>query len=1157
MKRIIVMTAGLAVVAAGVVGCLSAQLRSEDPQTRLAAVGEVKEQAVLQEIAQGAQYQDDVRVAAMKRLTDPQDLWRIWSENEGKPEIARGALDAFKDDDCLVRVSLSPRTNEALVAVGRLSTLAACSNVAVNCTAPSVQLAAFRKFLEQTQDEEALRYALEHGGMRGAGVKYAPEAPEGARSIEDENRLLALKRIIKPKTLFSVANESSGAAAHYAFGGLIHRGALNDVVMLLCAQPASKFLSGGENGDISDASAEKFVDKFPDARQHIVLARDAKSFAVAKAAVARITDVRVLSELLATDRPGMPACAFARLRALKAFDACMDALCSYPIERLTSEGAEKLVAGVGDAKQLERLARDAKSFAVAQAAVARVTDAKVLSALVATDRPDMPACAFARLLAIKAFGEAADALCTYPVERLSSEDAEKIVAKFTDAKLLEKFARGAKSQSVVKAAVAQISDDSVLFEVARDAKDEELFKLALGRVGDQKVFESITLAGGERSDYAISLLKDGAYVLSLLDKGEAGAVRNALAKKLDVKDISAEMCEKEKDGAVREILRARASDDVKAEITQRRKDRIKKAIAVAENDAKELGAIFAKGKMSKDNARALAVAYKGRAILFKKAKVEKVGSGRDSSGKNAKIVTFAVENPYGPTFKPITVQGTFGEKAATGLAKDQVVTVLGVVEDPADESSVSIGDAAVASGDDVSGLEASLDGSMSDEALDSMADEKGESAGRRFAESQGLKVPDPEVLVAEAKKRAEEEVQKKKAAEKAAKAEKEKQKVKGDGAKGQASAVASDASAKSAAQVLQKLREQFKSPEVAVTSGIAALTDLLKGSNPKLYWTLTLFPLIVGMLMLLFGQRHFKKLLFLVIAYAVYLVSSELLPLVMPLIKSVRPIADKPEIVAVGGAVVIGLVLAILYPIFMVFMGVLPVAIAAVACGVDVMKPDIIWTAAAGVCALLALILYKRLKIPVSAILGAALVMVGIVFLQKWNLRPYVVLGIFVGLTLWGIFVQCAFTARRKPKKGSAKPDEGQDGQPPPSPPDAPTGPGVPKKPVAPRAPSILSAPRRFSGPVAPKRKVVAKKPRPLKPTPLAAPAASAEPAEPEAPAELEPVALAELEPVAPAEPVPAAPEPAEPAPAAPAADDVPDLPEVADLPETPTPPES
>ena len=48
------------------------------------------------------------------------------------------------------------------------------------------------------------------------------------------------------------------------------------------------------------------------------------------------------------------------------------------------------------------------------------------------------------------------------------------------------------------------------------------------------------------------------------------------------------MCEKEKDGAVREILRARASGDVKAELAQRRKDRVKKAIAIAENDAKEL-----------------------------------------------------------------------------------------------------------------------------------------------------------------------------------------------------------------------------------------------------------------------------------------------------------------------------------------------------------------------------------------------------------------------------------------------------------------------------------------------------------------------------------------------------------------------------------------
>ena len=289
-------------------------------------------------------------------------------------------------------------------------------------------------------------------------------------------------------------------------------------------------------------------------------------------------------------------------------------------------------------------------IAVAQAAVARVDDAKVLSDLVATDRPDMPACAFARLLEIKAFDAAADAVCKYPVERLTSDGAEKLVAKFTDAKSLEKFARGAKSPSVVKAAVAQISDDNVLFEVARDAKDEELFKLALGRIGDQKVFESITLAGGERSDYAISLLKDGAYVLSLLNKGEAGGVRNALAKKLEVKDISAEMCEKESDGAVREILRARASDDVKAELTQRRNDRVKKAIAVAENDAKELGALFARVEPSRDDVQALAEAYKGRAILFKKAKVREIGRGRDASGKMAKIVTFSGSPPKAAAF---------------------------------------------------------------------------------------------------------------------------------------------------------------------------------------------------------------------------------------------------------------------------------------------------------------------------------------------------------------------------------------------------------------------------------------------------------------------------------------------------------------------------
>ena len=44
----------------------------------------------------------------------------------------------------------------------------------------------------------------------------------------------------------------------------------------------------------------------------------------------------------------------------------------------------------------------------------------------------------------------------------------------------------------------------------------------------------------------------------------------------------------------------------------------------------------------------------------------------------------------------------------------------------------------------------------------------------------------------------------------------------------------------------------------------------------------------------------------------------------MPHLKAVPYLADQPEIVAVGGAVIVGLVLAILYPILIIALCVLP-----------------------------------------------------------------------------------------------------------------------------------------------------------------------------------------------------------------------------------------
>lgn len=181
--------------------------------------------------------------------------------------------------------------------------------------------------------------------------------------------------------------------------------------------------------------------------------------------------------------------------------------------------------------------------------------------------------------------------------------------------------------------------------------------------------------------------------------------------------------------------------------------------------------------------------------------------------------------------------------------------------------------------------------------------------------------------------------------------------------------------------------------EVAVDA-VTGFVNTFK-DTASLYWLITLYSVVVGAAMTYVGRRYFKTLLFLVGAFSVYV--------------PVHCFAS--ELIAIVCAVVAGLVMILMYPVFVFIMGVTVWAIVLIVCGVEPGQIGTIHALIGCVFGVAAIIFRKHIVIPVSAWSGAWLLALGLAFLfGGMNPILFALLGLL--FTGSGILVQYKFTAK-------------------------------------------------------------------------------------------------------------------------------------------------
>lgn len=705
MKRLLIVVS-LAAIVMTFIGCQSMALKSSDANERMKAVKAITEQEELLEIARNKDYKNDVRLNALSRLTKQRGIWRVWCENGENQEIADKALDLLDEEDLLARVALlhsyeesaeekeeressekrngmalgaaslavniggaaaaskandtggkvaagvgakaasiglaaafseqkapepnmSMRTNEALIAVGKLKTLPAISTVALSSTIESVQLNALRRLLYATKDVQTLKDVACEGCLRNAKVTRYRNLDGDGENILRQNKIIAIRLIQDSAALTNVIDRGYGESRKYAFARLIQMKDFDVAAQMLCKYDIGTFLSVANNRDISDANAAKLVARFSGERNFIKLALDAKSLAVAKVAAERV------------------------------------------------------------------------------------------------------------------------------------------------------------------------KDESALLSIARKTSVFDIFKSAICRISDERSYEDIVLAGGNKSEYAIGLLRDTDYILMVFGKADNYVVRTALAKKIAVKDITTERCSNEKNDSIKKILfdrattdvqlevllasaqddfrlwaaerisashitvdlcesethlptrralRKRAPDYVKSELAKRRVEKIKKAVTIAEKDGKELLELVATKKRDQIDAKKVAAIFSGRLLLFRNTEMWNNqlhfnGTSLHDFKNKTPLRNGCLVNtpPRSPKAIYIEIAFDFGHPGVKErLSQGDSVSVAGIVNPGRSQSSLSLDGDVITPNDELERIIRILDTWDPDEvSLDLMLKGNAKSPTMRYAESVG------------------------------------------------------------------------------------------------------------------------------------------------------------------------------------------------------------------------------------------------------------------------------------------------------------------------------------------------------------------------------------------------------------------------------------
>lgn len=301
---------------------------------------------------------------------------------------------------------------------------------------------------------------------------------------------------------------------------------------------------------------------------------------------------------------------------------------------------------------------------------------------------------FARLIQLKAYDQIVAVMCKYDI---SNKIADQAVSHLpAEQKYYEELALKAKLNNIRAVAVGKVENQKVLTEivlngdseiralalsrltdqealvkVAKNIYDFETFKTAFNKIDNIRLLEDFILSESglyisRKFNYALANIKDGAFLIELLNKAKDLKARKAIAEAIPQADITVDLYEKEKDKEIRRILKNRASEEVLQELARVRLEKIKKAIVIAERDGKELLDLIATKKGDQIDGKKVAEFFGGRFLIVKDAEMGNNSVGRHIDDERIEGCLVRASKPTGDQWKfntPITVNVSFEPKS--------------------------------------------------------------------------------------------------------------------------------------------------------------------------------------------------------------------------------------------------------------------------------------------------------------------------------------------------------------------------------------------------------------------------------------------------------------------------------------------------------------
>lgn len=482
------------------VGCASMSLKSDNAAERMAAVKEITDQSDLLDVALNKEYQNDIRLDAVKRLKNQRNLWRVWCENGENKAISDESLKLLTDEMLLARVALMHSYEESAdeKEARQLSETKKAWGVGLAAAAVNVGGAAAASKAGGAGGALAVSAGTAAANIGLAAALSKESRPTPSMSIRTNDALIAVSRIKSEDVVSNVAMKSTISC--------IYLKAFRKFLEMTDCMDALKFAV--IRGEMKDARADSC--SCDDLRKNRIFA------------LKSISDERALQDVLKDGNDEVTHLAFARMIQLKRSEAVVDALCEHSIGRLlqvdaqggdndvSENSATKLVERIEGTDHFEKLALRSKSIMIAKAAVRKITDDAVLVRIAGS------------------------------MEGGRNDVAEVVVDQISNERHLEPIIMG-KGWLTACYAAEKVVDEMFALKLFKQLKDSRLRMILVKKIPIAEVITEICAYDKYNSEIFVMIenLKDRADIQKVSQSAKLKGVRILAASKLDASAFAA------------------------------------------------------------------------------------------------------------------------------------------------------------------------------------------------------------------------------------------------------------------------------------------------------------------------------------------------------------------------------------------------------------------------------------------------------------------------------------------------------------------------------------------------------------------------------------------------------------------------------------------